>query len=580
MSTKDRREYLTATTLDQGLLDRCQDNLDNGLEMVVEIQSPTGLIYASDRNKYVGSRFYEALTEFPVIKRSLGEWLAPTIEFSNLQLGLSNVDGRFNEFNPGGASFGGWINKEVQVKMGLRDVESSYTTIYAGNVTDIGGYQRDRMRVTLISRDAFDKVNVQFPTKVFTAASFPNIDPALIGVVLPVIYGDWTTELKRQKLVPSDPSSPVDDIPIVPAFPVNGGAAGVIAGTTSVRLYVSDHDLTFIDDGELHLKRGDAYYKFDAADVSIVSGNRVLDVKQIGNGGTTLVDGAGYQYAAGDTFFVPVKGKNLGAYDDNPVWQARDILMTFGGLVSGDFDANWETYRDKASPAESAVSTFKSRIWVQEPQGVMEYALSLLEQVRLEAFVSRERKFKINSLHLDDFVAAPSYAVRNWDIEAGTFNPKLDDRNAWNRARASYSFDPSQNAEARETPIYRNSAAITQSGKEISKRLIFPNLYQANAVILQTKEMLKLASGYAEFIEMTLTPRAALKELGDFVSVNVTMGATVLENVPAMIRDIGYDPAGLRIPVRVWSFQMIDFPGYSPGYAGMVGGAGAVITEE
>ena len=100
MSTSNRREYLTATALNQGVLDRCQDNLDNGVEMVVEVETPTGTIYASDRNKYVGTRFYEALTEFPVIKRSLGDWLSPEIEFSNLTVGVSNVDGRFNQFVP------------------------------------------------------------------------------------------------------------------------------------------------------------------------------------------------------------------------------------------------------------------------------------------------------------------------------------------------------------------------------------------------------------------------------------------------------------------------------------------------
>ena len=580
MSTSNRREYLTATTLDQGVLDRCQDNLDNGVEMVVEVETPTGTIYASDRNKYVGTRFYEALTAFPIIKRSLGDWLSPEIEFSNLTVGISNVDGRFNQFVQGGANYGGWINKQIVVKVGLRDVSSSYSVIYSGHITDIGGFQRDRMKLSLIARDDFDRVNVNFPKGVFTQATFPDIDTNLIGTIVPVIYGDWTVELKNQKLIPNDPLSPVADIPIVPAFPVNGQAAGVLAGTTSVRFYVSAHDLTYFDTAEVYIKRSDSYYKFNSVDISLISGNRIFDVKQTGNGGVTLVDGALYQYASGDLFYVRVKGKDLGAYDDNPVWQARDILMSYGGVTSGEIDANWATYRDKASPAESAISTFKSRVWVQEPQGVMNYVLSLLEQVRLEAFVSREQKFKLNSLHLDEFVASPSYTVRNWDVEAGTFTPRLDDRNAWNRARAAYAFDPSQNSEARETPIYRNSAAITQAGKEISKKLIFPNLYEQTTVILQTKEMLKLASGYSEFIEVTLTPRSVLKELGEFVNININFGATILENVPAMIREISYDPRGLRIPVKLWSFQMINFPGYSPGYAGMVGGSTATITEE
>ena len=63
MSGKDRRRYLTETVLDQEFLDWSQDNLENRLEMIVDIDSPSGMIHASDRNKYVGDTFYEALKE-------------------------------------------------------------------------------------------------------------------------------------------------------------------------------------------------------------------------------------------------------------------------------------------------------------------------------------------------------------------------------------------------------------------------------------------------------------------------------------------------------------------------------------
>ncbi len=581
MSTRDRREYLTATVLDQAFLDRCQDNLDNGLEMVAEVDAPTGAtLYASDRNKYVGGTFYEALTQFPVIKRSLGEWLSPEIEFSRLTLSYSNVDGRFNNYLPGGADFDGWVNRLVRVKVGLRDVASTYTTIYSGRITQVGGLQRDRSKITFITRDDFDRANVNFPGTALTQASFPDLEEGLIGTIAPVIYGDWTVELKELKLVPSDPASATDFVPTVPAYPVNGANAGVLAGTTSVQIYVAEHDLTYFDTAGVYLKRGEAYYAFNAADVTIISGNRIVDIKQGGNGGVTLVEGVTYQYASGDTFYVKVKGKDLGAYDDNIVWQARDILLTYGGITSGEVHSNWETYRDKASPAQSNIAAFKSRVWVQQPQGLMTYVLSLLEQVRLEAFITRDLKFKINSLHFEDFVAAPSFTIRNWDIEAGSFTPQLDDRNVWNRAQGAYNFDPSKNENARETVVYRNSAAITQTGKEISKKVVFPNLYEEATVSLQLQEMLKLASGYTEFLEMTLSPRAVLKDPGDFVLVNVNMGSTILENVPAMIRDIGQDPKGMRIPVKLWSFQMTPFPGYAPGYAGIVGGSTATITAE
>jgi hypothetical protein len=567
MGTSDRREYLTGTTLDQAFLDRAQDALENGLEMAVDIETPDGTVYVSDRNKYVDGTFYEALTDIPLVRRSIGEWLSPEIEFSRLTLGVGNVDGRFNKFNPGGASFAGWIGKRVAIRMGLRDVGSTYTTIYSGKVTDIGGFQRDRQRFTLVTRDIMDELNKTFPAQVLTKTAYPDIEDNYVGVVAPVIYGDWTVGVNAVGAS-------------VPCYPVNGASAGVLAGTSSLRLFISEHDNTYLDTASVILKRGDAFYPFDAGDVSIVTGNRIIDIKQISNGGTTLVDTGLYQYTPGDLFYVKMKGKNLGSYSDNLVWQARDILLTYGGASSGDLDSNWATYRDKSSPASCNIAAFKSRVWIQEQKGAIEYVLSMLEQLRLEPFQDRNLKLKLFALHFDEFEAAPSFTVRNWDIEAGTLNPQMDERNVWNRARADYSFDPLLNENRLQTPIFKNNAAITQVGREIAKKVVFPNLYEEATVSLQLKEMLKLASGYSEFIEVTLTPRALLKDIGDFVLLNVEFGAIVYENVPAIIREIGYDAKGLRIPVKLWSLQMMPFPGYSPGYSGTVGGDTATITEE
>ena len=311
-----------------------------------------------------------------------------------------------------------------------------------------------------------------------------------------------------------------------------------------------------------------------------VTNNRIFEIRQDGSSGTTLIDGSLYKYASGDTFFVSVKGIDLGAYDDNPVQQCRDILERFAGVATGDFDSTWNTLRDKASPAQSAIVNIKSRVWVQESQSVIDYAISLLEQVRCEVFISRLKKYSVKALHFDAFPASPSYVVRNWDIEKDSFQPKLDDQNIWNRARALYNFDPSEKAQSRQTSIFKNSASVTQIGKEISKEIEFPNLYIATDVTNQLKEMIRIASAGLEMIEATLTPRALLLELGDFVLLDINFGATVMTNAPCMIRKMGYDAKGLRIPVTLWSFQMLKYDGYNPAYAGMTSGFDATITEE
>ena len=583
MGTSDRRPYLTATVLDQDLLDEMQDNLDFGLEMVSDIETPSGFIRASDRNKYVGTTFYEALTDFPVIKRTVGEWLKPGIEFATLEQEISNVDGRFNNLLPGGADYAGWIGKSVTASIGLRDESGTYKAVFEGEVTDVGGAQRNKSAIVVIARDQFDGFNKDFPSAVFNKSNLPDLDESLVGLVAPIIYGDYTTRLRTEKLDPNEAASSTATIGIIPAFPVNGLSAGVLAGTTDLQLIISENDNAAFIQSQVYLDRGGTFSKIDNADVGNVINNRQFDITQAGNGGTTAIEGGPADYAPGDTFWVQVRGKDLGAFDDNIVWQARDILITHGGAVSGDFDANWETYRDKAAPASEAIVNFLSRVWAQEPIGAVEYALSMLEQVRLEVYPDRNLKLKINSLHWGDWDAlwnGTPYDVRNWDVVKGTFEPKLDEINVWNRARADYAFDPSAQQQAYQTSVFKNSAAITQSGKEISKKVTFPNLYEEAVVETQLQEMIRLASGYAEFINVELTPRAFLLDIGDFVKINVKIGSTIFEDVPGMVRDIGYDPRGLKIILKVWSFQMIPFPGYSPGYSGIVGGSSATITEE
>jgi hypothetical protein len=145
---------------------------------------------------------------------------------------------------------------------------------------------------------------------------------------------------------------------------------------------------------------------------------------------------------------------------------------------------------------------------------------------------------------------------------------------------ADYNFLPNLNESNNSTKIYKNDAAIIQAGKEISKKVVFPNLYIESDVVYQLKEVLRLASSYFEKLTFNMTWRGLLLDLGGFVNVNVKIQGTQYNDVPAMIRSIGYDPAGIKIPVELWSMQMVNFPGYEPGFSGITGGYAATITEE
>ena len=574
MSSSNRRPYASATVLDQTLLDDSSDNLVHKLEMIADVETPTGTIHISDRAKYVGGVYYEPRVQFPDINRTIGEWLSNELEFSSLDLSINNTDQKYNNLLQGGADYEGFIGRRITVKIGLAEIASTYTEVFSGVVTDAAGFGRDVLSFKLTARNDFERVNLLIPQQFFIEDDFPDIEDNFIGLGAPVIYGDWTTNLRPEGSE-------------VPAFPVNGNDIAVnesledpSAGDTPLKLVVSSTPIKSFDTATVTLFRGDAYYIFDASDINIVpaTDNTAFEITQK----NLDVDGTPFIYNTGDEFYVRVVGVDLGTVTDNIVAQAKDMIKRFAGLVDADFTLNWATYQGKTTPTESAISTMKSRVWIQEGTEMFKYVASMLEQVRLEPFVNRDNKFDLSSLHFDDFttkLAAVDMTVKNWDVVRGTFKPQIDERNNWNRAKADFDFNPAKGEQQRSTALYRNQDAIDQAGKPISKLVVFPNLYVKTDVVNQLIEMLKLASSYSEMIDMGLTSRAIRQELGDFVKLDVKIGSIEMDEIPAMIRSIQYSPEGLELPVKVWSFQMVGFFGYTAP-AGWVGGVAATITKE
>jgi hypothetical protein len=470
---------------------------------------------------------------------------------------------------PGGQDYAPWLNRNVTVKLGLGENGATYFTVFSGRITEVGGMKRSVKTITIVARDIFDSLTEQFPKAVLSNAVFPFLEDSLQGKLAPVIYGDWTTNLD------TDPAA-------IPTFIVNGADPNVSEDEgprQPVDVLVTTLALAYLDVENIYLKKGDAFFKVPSSDVTLLGGgnNRFTVAQKTPN---LWVEDKEYTFASGDAFYVRVKGKDLGLLSDNIVWQARDILTTYGNLANELFDANWLTLTDKAAPSQSAIKFIKSRIYETEAKPVIQYVLSLLEQVRLEAYVSREQKLKLHSLHFEDWQVNAAFQLKNWDIVKDTFQPGIDERNNFNRARANFNFLPSRNENAAQTPILVNAASVTQIGKAISKQITFPNLYESEAVKAQLREILKISSSLLELGTFSVTWRSALRDIGDIISVNISIGSTVLDTVPVMIRDIGYDPAGLKLPLRVWILALCPFPAYQPGYPGTKGGFSAAITEE
>ena len=499
MSSSDRQPYLSATVLDQDLLDNCHDNLVCQLEMVCTIAVPTGagfdndLLYLSDRNKYVGDDFYEARLKFPIIKRTAGQLLSPSVEFGDLKLEVNNADGRYNSILPGGSAFSGMIGREVIVMLGLSDKSATYKTIFRGFVSDIGGFGRTIKSFFIVARDQFDKLRAKFPNTTFTTTSYPDIQDSVNGKIIPYIFGDWTAE-------PLNISSGAS----VPAFIVNGTNASVIAGSSNLSCVISQNTNVSFDTSSVILQRSEDFFTFDAADITNVSGNlNAFEVKQGGSGGSTSIGGSPYTFIDSDRFWVKVQGQEVVAgnvYDSNAVEIARYILINFGGAQVSDFDSTWDAFRDKNTPAESAIFGFRFRAHFEKQVDALTTALSLLEQVRLEGFINSDQKLSLNPLHFDEFDSSPSFIVRAWDIERNTFKPKIDERININRMKGFFNLLPDTNENNNETNFFKNQASIDQYLKTTEKGVVFPNMYVRSEVDLQVPEILRITSSFSIFM--------------------------------------------------------------------------------
>jgi len=577
MGTRDRRPYLTATTLDQTVLDQSQDSLVQKLQMIADIETPTGTLHLSDRAMYVGGTFYENRVNFPNIERTVGEWLAGTLQFSSMEIVIANPDKKYSDILPGGANYDGFINRKVEIKIGLAEIASSYTTVFEGFVTDIEGFERSFLSFTLICRNKFDSVNKTIPNQSLITDDFPNLEDEFVGLAVPLIYGDWTTALRREgSMVPAFPVNGLDPLVNASLDPVDPNV-----GDNALRLAYSSTPIDSLDTATVTLFRGDQYYIFDPGDISIVGGsnNTIFDITQK----NLMIDGNPWIYESGDEFFVRCKGTNIVGDDDNIVEQAKDILVRFGGVSTLDFDSSWSTFASKVTVPQNSIANILSRVWVQEANKVIDLAAAMLEQVRLEPYINRENKWALSSLHFDDIEAAPTYKIRNWDISGG-INLNVDERNNFNRAQADYAFDPAKGENSRSTAIFRNQDAIDQAnGREISKLITFPQLYSETTVENQLIEILRLASGYTEFIDTVLTPRSFLKDIGDYVQLSIDIGSIEFSEaaspIVGMIRELSYIPGTMGIAAKIWVYQMINFPGYT-GPSGTVAGSNQVIIKE
>lgn len=197
----NRRPWLKADArFTQDLLDACYPVIE--LQWIFEIELEPGVLFRlSDKPIYVQDedgipRYYDPRCEVsPNTHVTIGEWLQPQYEISNLQLTLNNRDGFFNQYLPNGANWRQWSGAKVLLRVGFGEKYSNYMTMFEGFVTEKKGMETTRDSIKIVAYDKLDDSQIPIPPSVYSKDTYPDVQSDYEGNAVPVIYGDWTVNV-------------------------------------------------------------------------------------------------------------------------------------------------------------------------------------------------------------------------------------------------------------------------------------------------------------------------------------------------------------------------------------------------
>ena len=563
MPLSDRFPYKTAVEYNQDFLDLCYFNTTTELRLIADIETPNGNIKVSDRNFYVGGDFYEARVRFPSIERKLDDWLSWRPEANTLELEISNADGKFSDLLAGGTAFGLWIGKKITIKVGLRDVASSYKVVYSGFVSEVGGLIRKSYSFILNYEDYLSKTKVELPPKTFQREDFPDLEGRFLGRSIPLIYGNWMDDMPLSGVMEEGNGNVLG----IPTTVVNGGLS-LVDTTIPIEVVASNYYVLDVSNN-VYVDRFGAWYKINPDDVTVTNYGAIIAQ----NTGNTVIEGENYVYLEDDRITVAVK--NILPNLDNPVSQCKHLMIQYCGYEESDFTTAWQTFDNLFK--ENGVRESLSRIAVYDPVQASRYCSVLLGQVQLQMYINAEGKIDLFSNDLEDFkLEVDRAAVKQADIVQNSLTVQLRDGTSFNRARASFAYNPIRRENYLYTRYWKNTLSVDAIGKEVTETTFqFPNLYKREQVEYHLHQILKLSSSFFEEVEVGLTWRHMLQDLGGFTKQVYVVSQLEFKETPAIFRSIRHN-TDYSLTCTIWCLQQVPF-GEWVGGTGSVGGDVSVI---
>jgi hypothetical protein len=251
--------------------------------------------------------------------------------------------------------------------------------------------------------------------------------------------------------------------------------------------------------------------------------------------------------------------------NDNPGFIARDILQSFSGKTSFDFDLVWnETSRQE-------LSQYKARLYINKKTNAVEFIVKFLQQYNTMIY-NRFQKYAIFAIDFDNF-RTDGDRIRPGDIKLNSFKPNKEHNQYFNSAQSTYRNNYFSEEDI-GSDVYISPLGIQLSGKEINKDLEMPTVYRREDVDKLMPLFVRLAASEPEFVDVNLGMRFLFTQVADFFSINffdidcitgLTQTGRRFDNIPCFVRKIVIDLDTLDFQVKLWSLGTTRFGNYLPG---------------
>lgn len=557
------------------------------LEMFAVIGDYTSdQIRVADRNKYIGSYFYEGRVKLPRLSKDMPDLFSGDLRFSEIKLEVNNLDGKYSNFLPFGGDYRPWIGENVSLYLGRGEHVDSFEEFFRGEVHTEGGVEYDNEVITFNCRDKFDSLNKKVPLPTLNRDTFPNLPEDVVGKPVPFSLGDFsygfdvfdggeastTVFLSGQRVQRNCKVVATEDTFCggVVGYNVGGGRfVFCIGGNHEGKTYYPQ-TIT-----ECYLARGSYLYELYYSESPLNSGGFWgVDIYGLVQSGT--YDVLPYMYEQGDRVILSTKIGCLGntffdpSIESNPIYLIKEWLVTMGRLDStADFD---NISLDYLSEHEMIFSK-KMRFAVDDLNvDVLGYALSMCKQIFCDLYSDRENKITISHFWANYFPQISEMrTIKQASIIEKTFKPKQDPKNFFTSAQGSYGYNQYGKANAFKTMFYANQTAEDITKKRIDRQIDFPNLYIEDDVLEFLYQYVRFFSSAYENIKFSMSWEGIALSLGDFVKITYTIGGFDLKydkigfvEIPVQIRGINVDPEGFKVEIDCVSLCNFEFPSYYP----------------